>query len=129
MTMVMTFGMGTSMATPDVCKTPPLAAPAPFPNVGNNALAVPSYFTLMINGMPELNLGGMYAITSGDEVGAMGGVASQVIAGPGRPVMGSQCVFSGGMPLWLMGRPTLQNLTNAPGVTMAPSQTVKVVLR
>lgn len=129
MTMVMTFGAGMSMATPDVCKTPPLAVPAPFPNIGSNAMAVPAYFTLTINAMPELNLAGMYAITSGDETGAMGGVVSQVIAGPGRAVMGSQCVFIGGMPAWLLTRPTIQNLANAPGVTTVPGQTVKSVLR
>ncbi len=127
--MPMTFGMGMSMAVPDVCKTPPFAIPAPFPNIGNNALAVPAYFTIMINCMPELNLGSMYAITSGDEGGVMGGVASQIIVGPGRPVMGSTCYFVGGMPSWRLTAPTIQNLANAPGITMAPSQTVKVVLR
>ena len=129
MVMPMTFGMGMAMGMPDVCKTPPFAIPAPFPNIGNNAMAIPTYFTIMINCMPELNTGGQYAITSGDEAGAMGGVVSQVIIGPSRPLMGSTCYCVGGMPSWRMTDPTMHNLSNAPGIGMAPSQTVKIVLR
>lgn len=125
----MTFGAGMSTAQPDVCKLPPFAIPTPFPNIANNAMAVPSYFTIMINGQPELNIGGMYAVTSGDEGGVMGGVASNVIVGPGRPVLGSTCYFVGGMPSWRMTAPTIQNLANAPGTTTAPSQTLVTVLR
>ena len=77
------FGLGMSNAMPDVCMTPPLAIPAPFPNIGTNAMAIPGYFTIMINCMPELNVNSMYAMTSGDELGTLGGVASGVIMGPG----------------------------------------------
>ncbi|MCY3811466.1 MAG: DUF4150 domain-containing protein [Gammaproteobacteria bacterium] len=125
---VSTFGIGMSQAMPDVCMTPPLAIPAPFPNLGQNAMAVPTYFTILINGMPELNITAMYAITNGDEGGALGGVASGVFMGPGRPLMGSQVMFVAGLPVWRLTAPTLQNLTNAPGMTMVPSQTVKCVL-
>ena len=127
--MPMTFGMGMSMATPDVCMTPPFAIPAPFPNMGNNAMAVPTYFTIMINCQPELNIGGQYAMTNGDEAGTMGGVASGMIMGMGRPMMGSTCYFVGGMPSWRLTAPTMQNMSNAPGVSAVPSQTVKIVLR
>ena len=118
-----------SIATPDVCKTPPLAVPTPYPNMGNNALAIPTYFTIAINAMPELNLTAMYAITNGDEAGAMGGVASGMIMGMGRPMLGSQVCFVAGQPVWRMTAMTLQNLSNAPGTTTVPSQTVKQVLR
>ena len=127
--MTCTFGPGMANAIPDVCMTPPLAIPAPFPNIAMNAMAIPAYFTIMISGMPELNLGSQYAITNGDQAGAMGGVASGTIMGPGRPLKGSMVVFVGGMPSWRLTDPTMQNLTNAPGVTMVPSQTVKIVLR
>lgn len=129
MTMPMTTGMGMSMAVPDVCMTPPVAIPAPFPNIAMNAMAVPGYFTIMINMMPELNTAGMYALSSGDEGGTMGGVASGVFMGPGRPIMGSTTYFVGGMPSWLLTRPTLQNLSNSPGISQVPSQTCKQVLR
>ena len=127
--MTATFGAGMAMAMPDVCMTPPFAIPAPFPNLGANAMAIPTCFTIMINGMPELTLAAQYAITNGDQAGAMGGVASGVIMGPGRPLMGSMVVFVCGQPSWRLLDPTIQNLTNAPGVTMVPSQTAKIVLR
>lgn len=127
--MPMTFGTGMSMAVPDVCKTPPFAVPVPYPNMGNNAMAIPTYFTIMINAMPELNIGSMYAITNGDEAGAMGGVASQIIVGMGRPTLGSQMYFVGGMPSWRLTAPTIHNLANAPGITAVPGQFVKVVMR
>lgn len=126
---VCTFGQGMAMGMPDVCKTPPFAVPAPFPNIGNNAMAVPSYFTICINAMPELTLTGMHAVTQGDEAGVMGGVVSQCIMGPARPLMGSQAVFVGGMPVWRLSDPTLHNISNAPGVTSVPSQQTKLVLR
>ena len=127
--MPMTFGSGMSMAVPDVCKTPPFAIPAPFPNTANNGVVIPTYYTVMIMSQPELNIGATYAITNGDEAGAMGGVASQVVMGPGRSVLGSTCYFVGGMPSWRLTAPTIHNLSNAPGVTSVPGQTIKIVLR
>ena len=127
--MPMTYGLGMSIAVPDVCKVPPFAIPTPFPNIANNAMVIPTYFTIMIMCQPELNIGATCALTNGDEAGVMGGVASQIIVGPGRPMLGSTCYFVGGMPSWRLTAPTIQNLANAPGVTCVPSQTVKIVLR
>ena len=127
--MTATFGPGMANAVPDVCMTPPLAIPAPFPNIGMNATVVPAYFTIMINGMPELNLGCMYAITNGDQGGSFGGVASGTIMGPARCVKGSMVVFIGGMPVVRLMDPTIQNLSNCPGFITVPSQTVRIVLR
>ena len=126
---VSTFGPGMSQGIPDVCKTPPFAVPAPFPNIAMNAMAIPTYFTITTNAMPELNMTAMYALSNGDEAGAMGGVASGLIMGPGRCMLGSQVVFVAGQPVWRLTAMTLQNLSNAPGVTCVPSQTVKLVLR
>ena len=126
---VSTFGVGMSQGVPDVCMTPPLAIPAPFPNMGQNALAVPSYFTICINAMPELNMTAMYAITNGDEGGTFGGVASGMFMGPGRCMLGSQVMFVAGQPIWRLTAMTLQNLSNVPGLTSVPSQNVKQVLR
>jgi len=132
MTMAMTMGQGMSLATPDVCLTPAPPAPpipTPYPNMGNNAMAVPAYFTIMINGMPQLNTGSMYAMSNGDEAGVNGGVTSGTIMGPGRPLMGSTVNFVGGMPIWLLTKQTLQNVNNAPGVTTVPSQNFVMVMR
>ena len=126
---ISTFGPGMSNAMPDVCKTPPFAIPVPYPNFGVNAMAIPGYFTIMINCMPELNITSMYAITNGDEAGAMGGVASGMIMGQGRCLLPSMAVFVAGIPVWRMTAMTIQNLSNAPGMTSVPSQTVSQVLR
>ena len=123
------FALGLSQGMPDTCKTPPFAIPAPFPNIAMNALVVPGYMTVMIMGLPELNILSMHAITSGDEGGAMGGVASQIIIGPCRSTLGSQAVFIAGMPVWRQLDPTLHNLANCPGVTLVSGQTVKQVMR
>ncbi len=125
----MTYGAGMSMAMPDVCMTPPFAIPAPFPNIANNGVVLPAYFTIMINCMPELNQGSQYMMTNGDEAGAMGGVASGTIMMMGRPLLCSMSYFVGGMPSWRLTAMTIQNSTNAPGVTAVPGQFVKLVLR
>lgn len=123
-----TYGLGMSMALPDVCKTPPFAIPAPFPNMAMNAMAIPTYYTVLIMGQPELNIGAMYAISSGDEGGTMGGVVSQIIIGMGRAMLGSMTYNVGGMPSWRVTAPTIQNMMNCPGFTAVPSQTIKTIL-
>ena len=65
----------------------------------------------------------------GDEGGTFGGVASGTVVGPGRAMMGSAAYCMGGAPSWRLTAPTLHNLTNAPGTTIVPSQTTKLVLR
>ena len=126
--LVMTFGQGMSSGAPDVCKLPPFAIPTPYPNIANNSTAVPVYYRIMTNCSPELNIMAQYAVTSGDEPGAMGGVTSQVIVGIARPLMGSVQYFIGGAPGWRMSAPTMHNLSNAPGTTVVPSQTIKTVM-
>ncbi len=126
--LVSTFAGGMSMGMPDVCKTPPFAIPAPFPNMAPNAMVVPGYFTIMITCLPELNLTSQYPVTNGDEAGAMGGVISNMIVGMGRPMMGSMVYMVGGTPSWRLTAPTLHNLANAPGTTMVPGQFIKKVL-
>ena len=126
--MVCTFGLGMSLGFPDVCKTPPFAVPAPLPNIAMNATAIPTYFTILILAQPELNIGATYAVSSGDEAGAMGGVVSGIICGPGRAMLGSTVYFVGGMPAWRTTALTIQNMMNTPGFTSVPSQTIKVVM-
>ena len=126
---VQTFGPGLSLGAPDICKTPPLAIPAPFPNTAMNAMAIPSYFTVMINCMPELTVVAMHPITMGDEAGTLGGVVSQIILGPCMCTLPSMVCFVGGMPVWRLTAITLHNLANCPGVTTVPSQPILQVMR
>ena len=126
---VSTFGAGMAIGVPDVCKTPPFAIPVPLPNIASNAMVVPGYFTVLILGLPELNLLSMHALTSGDEAGTMGGVVSQIFSGPARAVLGSQAVFVAGVPVQRLCDPTIHNLCNCPGIVAVPSQTIKLALR
>lgn len=125
--MQMTFGTGMSVGQPDVCNVPP-GVPTPFPNTAANAAAVPAYYTIMILGQPELNMGATYAVTNGDEAGSMGGVVSGTFCGTGRFMMGSMVYFVGGMPAVRTTAPTLHNTMNCPGTASVPSQTIKVVM-
>lgn len=123
----MTFGPGSSIGQPDVCNVPP-GIPTPFPNSANNAQAVPSYYTVMIQGQPELNMGAVYSATVGDEAGAMGGVVSGTFCGTGQFMQGSMVYNVGGMPSVRTTAPTLHNNGNCPGSAQVPSQTIKFVM-
>ncbi len=124
-----TFGVGQAMANPDVCKTPPFAIPAPFPNMSLNATAVPAQYQVMILGQPILTVASVNPMTSGDEAGTMGGVVSQVIKGPCNTVMGSLAYIVGGSPVQRCLDPTAQNGGNSVGMHQVPSQTLVTVLR
>ena len=125
---VQTFGAGNAMGTPDVCKTPPFAIPAPFPNLAANATAVPAQFRIMINGQPILNVASMISLSSGDEGGTMGGVVSQVVMGPCNAVMGSMRYMVGGTPAQRCLDPTTHNAGNTVGANTVPSQVIVTVL-
>ena len=122
---------GMNFAFPDVCKTPPFAIPAPFPNIALSMMAIPTVFNQFIMGMPAHNLMTMDAISNGDEAGAMGGVVSQIIVGPSRHIMGSTNVFCGPAPATKMLDPTAQNgpAPNAVGTMLSPSQIKVMYLR
>lgn len=76
----------------------------------------------------ETDVTAMVALSNGDEGGTMG-VASGMLMGPGRCMLGSQVVFVAGQPTWGLTATAPQNLSNVPGLTAVPSQTVKQVLR
>lgn len=124
-----TFGPGSALAAPDVCKTPPFAIPAPFPNTAMNATTVPSQYRVMINGQPVLSVAATNPMTSGDEGGAIGGVVSQIIKGPCSVTVGSMGYIVGGAPAQRCLDPTVHNMANATGSNMVPSQTIVTVLR
>jgi hypothetical protein len=70
---------GLAVATlPDVCKTPPNAAPVPYPNIAMAADLVGGTTTITIDGSPAAMQSSMFVKSTGDEAGAGGGVVSQV---------------------------------------------------
>jgi len=82
---------------PDVCKTPPLAVPIPYPNIAFSLAHIPSVFNLMFGpGLAE-NLMTQGTISIGDEAGVMGGVISNIFMGPDRYLLGSLKVLVGGI--------------------------------
>ncbi|NRB81339.1 MAG: DUF4150 domain-containing protein [Saccharospirillaceae bacterium] len=122
---------GMDIGFPDVCLTPiptpagPVPTPIPYPNMATRAMALPPTANLrhFISFMPAHNMATTIPMTAGDNAGCMpGGVASGMMMGPGRNLIGSVKVFTGGMPATTMLKPTLQNLTNCPGVSLVPSQ-------
>lgn len=122
---------GQDLAPVDVCKTPapPLPfIPTPYPNMGMRNTAIPTQFTVMILSQPIHNIGTIIPLTQGDQAGALGGMTSNIIMGPSQHVKGSAALMCGGMPVTRQTDPTQQNLNNAPGITVAPGQTLAQVM-
>ena len=72
-------------------------------------------------------IGTVVPMTNGDNAGVAMGVASGMVMGPDRHLLGSFKVFSGVMPATRLTSMSLQNSTNAPGARIVPSQ-VKTIL-
>lgn len=73
-----------STVGPDVCKTPaPPGAPVPVPyvNTAKSADLIDASKTVFINGQPAAVKGCSYAVSTGDEPGSAGGVASGTTKG------------------------------------------------
>ena len=119
---------GMHFGFPDVCLSPPPPPfgpiPIPYPNMAMLPMGIgfsPKQFLSM---MPAHNLGTTVPTSLGDFGGVLGGgVMSGLIMGPGRNLMGSVKVFTGGMPATKMLSPAMQNNTNVPmGMSLVPSQ-------
>jgi hypothetical protein len=107
---------------PDVCLTPPLAIPIPYPNIGLSTMGIGFVPNVLINAMPVHNLLTTIALTNGDQAGAMMGVASGLIMGPVHNLIGSFKVIAGIAPVMKFLGMTIQNNTNAPGFMLLPTQ-------
>ena len=121
---------GMNFAFPDVCLTPagPAVVPTPYPNIGMPMSGTPSVNNVLIECMPAQNLLTEIPVTSGDEAGSATGVASGMIVGPCKYLMGSAKLILGSAPAVRLTSQTMQNSTNAPGATQAPSQTKVIAL-
>lgn len=119
-----TMAGGECMAMPDTCLTPagPVMVPVPYPNVGLLPTAVLTTTTVLISNMPAITQGSMLPMSQGDDAGVGGGVASGMIMGPVRFTMASSKVLLQGQPAVVVTATTMQNMTNAVGAQVAPSQ-------
>ena len=120
--------MGIDLGGPDVCKTPPVAAPLPYPNIGAGPMGVPAAYNILVMCAPAHNMLTTIPLSNGDNPGVVMGLASQTVMGPVRPVTAAFTCIYGGAPLTRMTSVNIQNTMTAPGVRIAPSQVKLIVL-
>lgn len=131
-----TIGGGQAMGFPDVCLTPAPPAPpvpVPYPNTGMLAQAIPptAAMTVMIAGSPAAHMNTQIPMTNGDNAGVAMGVASGMVMGPAKPMMGVSKVLVGGQPIIHLTTQFGHNgaSPNCPaGVQVAPSQTKVLIM-
>jgi hypothetical protein len=125
---------GMNFAFPDVCLTPmPMPVPIPYPNIALGMTANPATACkkIYLSCMPAHNLMTMIPLSMGDNAGVNMGVASGMVMGPSRHLMGSFGVIYEGFPATKMTSPTGQNglSLNAPGLTIVPAQFKVMILK
>jgi hypothetical protein len=124
-----TNGGGMCQAFPDVCKTPPVATPVPYPNIAmltqiNGGTA--SSKVLILNKKTATTKTEI-TMSSGDEAGtAGGGVVSNRFKGPAKFKKGSSKVFAEGSPIVyltsMIGQNGVANANHPAGLQVQPSQ-------
>lgn len=119
-----------SLGLMDVCNTyvGTATVPTPYVNIATSSVAVPNALTVILGGGFAHNLLTTTTVTSGDEAGAMLGVASGTIVGPSTHVTSSVNVFMGVSPATRLTDTTIQNSTNSVGMTLTPAQVTCLVL-
>lgn len=111
-------GAGMNIGFPDVCLTPPVPVPVPYPNFALNCLAVNFSTIVFVCGLPALNIGSIITTTFGDDPG----VAHWTVKGPGTFVTGNPIVFVEQLPGVNLTCPTTGNTMNNPvGAQLVPS--------
>ncbi len=124
---------GMDIAFPDTCDTPLAAGapiPIPYPNINTDITSIPFCINVFISGMPAHTLLTQGTVSNGDEAGLELGLASLLIMGPSRKMLGSFTTFLDGQPATKMTNPTGQNGfdMNAPGANLVPSQFTVMML-
>ena len=119
--------MGLDLGFPDVCLTPPVPLPIPYPNLALGPMGVPAVYNVLFMCAPAHNMSTTVVMTNGDNTGIALGVASGTVMGPSRHLTAAFTVLVGGMPATRLTSVALQNSTNCPGIRLVPSQ-IKVLL-
>jgi hypothetical protein len=118
---------GMNFGIPDVCLTPPVPLPIPYPNFSLGPMGVPFVPIVLYGGTPSHNLATIVPISMGDNPGIATGVASGTVMGPTRSITAAATVLVGGLPGTRLTSINIQNSTNSPGMRIVPSQ-VRVLL-
>ncbi len=119
--------MGLDLAFPDICKTPPVLLPIPYPNLALGPMGIPNAWNILLMGMPAHNLLTTIPLTNGDNPGLALGLISPSVMGPSRHVTCVPNVLFKCIPATRLTSLTVQNRFNAVGMRIVPSQ-IKVVL-
>ena len=118
-----------NFAFPDVCLTPmPVPVPIPYPNFAMSTTHIPGQFTTIIGGGIAENLLTQGTISMGDQGGVNLGVASGMLMGPDRYVLGSFKTLIGPAFASRLTSMTMQNSTNMVGLSITPSQVTTIIL-
>lgn len=105
---------GMSIAFPDVCKTPSPAGPVPipYPNIGKASDTSQGPKKVTTDGKMPMVKGAKYSMSTGDEAGSAGGVASSVTKGECEFMLYSFDVKFEGKNVCRMGDPLFHNKKN-----------------
>jgi Domain of unknown function (DUF4150) len=119
---------GINLGFPDVCLTPPVPEPIPYPNFAFGPMGVPAAYNVLFEGTPTHNLLTEIPLSLGDQPGIALGVASGEVMGPSRHLTAAYTVLVGGIPVTRLTSISLHNSTNCPGMRITPSQLKVLVL-
>ena len=120
--------MGMDLGFPDVCLTPPVGVPIPYPNMGLGPMTIPAVYNVLTFFAPAHNLFSTIPLTLGDQPGLMLGVASGMDMGPSRRLTGSFTCITGFAPTQRLTSFGIHNSTNCPGIRIVPSQPKVIIL-
>lgn len=105
----------TSFAFPDVCNTPPLPVPVPYPNVAKSSDAARTAASVLSDGNPIMVKDSHYALSTGDEAGnAPGNLVTGVIKGKAYFTMYSFDVMAEGKNVCRFLDPMTHNHSSSP---------------
>jgi hypothetical protein len=119
---------GMTLGFPDVCLTPPVPEPIPYPNLALGEMGVPAAYNILFEATPAHNLLTEIPISLGDQPGVALGVASGFVMGPSRHLTASYTTLVNGIPVTRLTSMGLNNSTNIPGFRIVPSQLTVLVL-
>lgn len=103
-------GVGMRFGFPDVCMTPPLGVPIPYPNIGLNCMSSVFSPNIFVGYMPQLTMGSVVPLTLGDSAGTMHPLFMQM----GGQTAGNPRVLINCLPAMSLCTPTFGNLFNNP---------------
>ncbi len=132
-TVVHASSNGVATAFPDVCKTPTPAGPVPipYPNVAMSSDTSQGSQTVKMDGNPIMLKKSVFATSTGDEAGSVGGVVSNTIKGKAEFVNYSFDVKVEGKNVPRLGDMMVQNEQSSPNTPPFPEvqpPTVVVVM-